>query len=74
MTLLTLADAPLATPLTLAGVPAGHALQLSRQGLRPGAAFSVVRRSTGGGRVVSSGGARVALGRPLLRGITAESL
>ena len=72
MTTLTLADAPLATPLTLSELPDRHALPLSRQGLRPGAVFTVVRRSTGGGRVVSVAGARVALGRSLLRGIRAE--
>lgn len=73
MSAFTLADAPLATPLTLAEVPSAHARHLSRLGLRPGAAFSVLRRSTGGGRIVSVAGSRVALGRALLRGVRVEA-
>ncbi len=72
MTALTLAEAPLATTLTLSVVPQGQARHLSRLGLRPGAALQVIRRSTGGGRIVSVAGARVALGRGLLAGMQVE--
>lgn len=72
MDVISLAEAPLATPLTLAGVPAEHAWRLSRLGLRPGAAFSVVRSSAGGGRIVAVAGSRVALGAALLAGVRAE--
>ncbi len=72
MDVITLAEAPLATPLTLAAVPGEHAWRLGRLGLRPGAAFTVVRASTGGGRIVSVAGARIALGAALLGGLRAE--
>lgn len=47
MTALTLADAPLATPVTVVHVPLALARQLSRMGLRQGTSFEVVRRSSG---------------------------
>ena len=72
MDVISLAEAPLATPLTLAAVPTEHAWRLGRLGLRPGAAFSVIRPSTGGGRIVAVAGSRVALGAVLLRGVRAE--
>lgn len=72
MNVITLAEAPLAASLTLLTVPDVHARQLSRLGLRPGAALTVLRRSTGGGRVVAVAGARVALGSALLAGLRAE--
>ncbi|MFT3862258.1 FeoA domain-containing protein [Micropruina sp.] len=72
MRTVTLANAPLATPLTLCAVPTELRHQLSRLGLRPGAGFAVVRRSTGGGRIVSVSGARVAIGRPVLARLEAE--
>ena len=71
MEVISLAEAPLATPLTLAAVPAEHAWRLGRLGLRPGAAFSVIRSSAGGGRIVAIAGSRVALGAALLRGVRA---
>ncbi|NMD46722.1 MAG: ferrous iron transport protein A [Propionibacterium sp.] len=72
MDVITLAEAPLATPLTLSAVPHEHAWRLSRLGLRPGTAFTVLRASTGGGRIVSVAGSRVALGAALLGGLRAE--
>lgn len=72
MRALPLTKAPLATPLTLAEVPQEHARHLSRLGLRPGTAFSVLRHSTGGGRILSVAGARVALGAALIRAVSAE--
>ena len=72
MNVISLAEAPLAVPLTLSAVPDEHAWRLSRLGLRPGAAFAVIRASAGGGRIVSVAGARVALGAALLRGVRAE--
>ena len=42
MTALTLADAPLATPLTIVGLPVGLARRLTRMGLREGTSFSVL--------------------------------
>ncbi|MFT4296428.1 MAG: ferrous iron transport protein A [Micropruina sp.] len=72
MDVITLAEAPVATPLTLSAVPDEHAWRLSRLGLRPGTAFSVIRASAGGGRIVSVAGSRVALGSALLRGLLAE--
>jgi ferrous iron transport protein A len=72
MDVITLAEAPLATPLTLSAVPDEHAWRLGRLGLRPGTAFCVLRASAGGGRIVSVAGARIALGAALLRGLVAE--
>ena len=72
MTALTLADAPLATPLTVVHVPLALARQLSRMGLRQGTSFEVVRRSSGGGRVVAVAGSRVALGGSVLRAVAVE--
>lgn len=72
MDAITVAEAPLATPLTLSEVPDEHAWRLSRLGLRPGTGFSILRRSTGGGRIVAVDGSRVALGAALLRGLRAE--
>ena len=71
---LTLAEAPLDTPLTVHSVPEEHSRHLSRLGLRRGAAFTVLRRSTGGGRIVAVDGARVALGAAMLGGLRARVL
>ena len=70
---ITLANAPLATPLTLTDGPPQYLAQLGRLGLRPGAVFTVLRRCTGGGRIVSVAGARVALGRAVLQHVVAEA-
>lgn len=72
MDVITVAEAPLATPLTLSTVPDEHAWRLSRLGLRRGVAFTVLRRSTGGGRIVSVAGSRVALGAALLTRLRVE--
>lgn len=72
MNVISLAEAPLAIPLTLSAVPDEHAWRLSRLGLRPGAAFAVLGASAGGGRIVSVAGSRVALGAALLHGVLAE--
>jgi ferrous iron transport protein A len=72
MPAVTLADAPLATPLTIVGLPVGLARRLTRMGLREGTSFSVLRRSSGGGRVVAVAGSRVALGASVLRQVVVE--
>lgn len=70
---ITLAKAPLATPLTLTDVPPQYLAQLSRLGLRPGSVITVLRRCTGGGRIVSVAGSRIALGRAVLQHLAAET-
>jgi Fe2+ transport system protein FeoA len=66
---LTLPEAPVQTPLVIASAPADPAAahRLSTLGWRPGAPTAVLRRSSGGARVVTLGGARVAIGGPLAR-------
>lgn len=68
----SLAEAPLAVPLTLAAVPPELAIRLRRLGLRRGALLTVLKRSTGGGRVICIAGSRVALGAALLPRLSAE--
>lgn len=46
--------------------------RLSELGLRPGAHIRLVQRTAGGGRVLDIAGSRVALGRDLLRVVSAE--
>lgn len=70
---ITLANAPLATPLTLTDIPPQYLKQLSRLGLRRGSVFTVLRRCTGGGRIVSVAGSRIALGRAVLHQVSAEA-
>jgi len=72
---MTLTHAPLHEPLVLVGtsLDGHHARRLSSLGLRPGAQLWIVQRLAGGGRVVAVAGARVALGVPILDGLTVES-
>ena len=68
---MTLDQAPKGIPVVLQrpDLPVARGRRLAELGLRPGAVVTVVRRSTGGGRIVSVGPARVALGRETLRRI-----
>ncbi len=47
--------------------------RLAEMGIRPGATVRVMYRTTGGGRVVSVGGARVALDRELSAAVTLDA-
>lgn len=47
--------------------------RLAEMGIRPGASVRVLYRTTGGGRVVSVGGARVALDRELAAAVTLDA-
>ncbi|MDR1448877.1 MAG: FeoA domain-containing protein [Propionibacteriaceae bacterium] len=69
--LLTLAEAPLRTSLTVVTAPAeaAAAQRLLALGWRPGSRISVIRRSSGGARIVALSGARVAIGGPLARSL-----
>ena len=69
-----LAQAPLRTPLTLvdAGGDSGAAHRLATLGLRVGTTFSLVMRTAGGGRIAQVAGTRIALGRALVRELSAE--
>lgn len=46
--------------------------RLARLGLRVGAGFSLVSRTSGGGRVAVVAGTRIALGKPLLTQLRAR--
>ncbi|HET7762007.1 MAG TPA: ferrous iron transport protein A [Phycicoccus sp.] len=46
--------------------------RLAELGLRPGAVVRCLHRTAGGGRVLDVGGARIALGRTVLRAVTTE--
>ncbi len=65
---MTLNQAPLNEPLELVDTDLEPvaARRLLRLGLRPGARLRLVQRLSGGGRVVSVEGARVALGHAVL--------
>lgn len=68
----TLAGAPLGVRVVVTGVRAGDAVpvrRLGELGLRPGASVRCLSRTAGGGRVVDIAGARVALGRDVLRAV-----
>ncbi len=71
---INLASAPLRTPLTLthAGDDQAVAHRLARLGLRVGVAFSLISRTTGGGRVAVVAGTRIALGKPILTQLQAK--
>ena len=71
---LTLADAPLRTPLTLvdATAPEHTRRRLSALGLRRGVTLVLLQATTGGGRIASVAGSRIALGRDLLGSLVAE--
>ncbi len=68
--------APLHTPLTLVAweVPEAVQRRLVALGLRRGVQLSLVHRLAGGGRIVSVGGCRLALGRPVLRQLVGEEV
>lgn len=70
-----LAAAPLGTNLTLleSGVPEGSRQRLASLGLRVGVRFSLLQKTTGGGRVALVGGSRIALGAELVRQLRAEA-
>jgi Fe2+ transport system protein FeoA len=67
-----LASAPLDTALTLVHAPDSCRRRLSSLGLRMGATFSLVARTTGGGRVALVAGSRIALGSTLLSQLRVE--
>lgn len=66
-----LAAAPLAVPITVAESSAdpGVAHRLSVLGLRGGQRFAVQARTSGGGRILAVGAARVAISRELLQAV-----
>ena len=68
-----LASAPLHTALTLVHAPDSCRQRLSSLGLRIGAHFSLVSRTTGGGRVALVAGSRIALGFTLLSQLRVEA-
>jgi ferrous iron transport protein A len=65
---INLAKVPLRTQLTLvaAGTEESVLQRLAALGLRVGSSFSVVSKTSGGGRVVLVAGTRIALGKALL--------
>lgn len=67
----TVTDAPLGAALTVIAVAAdARALRrLAELGVRPGVKVSVLRRTAGGGRIVSVAGSRVALDATTARAI-----
>ena len=70
----TLDRAPLRTPLVLTGThpDSATARRLAALGLRRGVPLSLVQELTAGGRVVSVGGGRVALGAAVLGALEVE--
>ncbi|QLQ16407.1 MAG: ferrous iron transport protein A [Micropruina sp.] len=70
----TLAQAPLHTPLTVVADTRDGVVgrRLAMLGIRRGATLSVVSTSSGGGRVVSVAGSRIALGRDALTAVSVE--
>lgn len=71
---ITLAQAPLHTPLLLVGGSnsASAECRLAALGIRRGARLSVLQKTAGGGRVVVVGGSRIALGPEVLANLTAN--
>lgn len=67
-----LASAPLHTSLTLVAAPESYRQRLSALGLRVGIGFSLLSRTTGGGRVAMVTGSRIALGPSLLAHLRVE--
>lgn len=67
----TLLDATIGTPVVLGqpDVPAALRLRLAEIGIRRGQVVSTMRRTTGGGRIVAVGRARIALDRATCRSI-----
>jgi ferrous iron transport protein A len=70
----TLDRVPFGTPVRVATAqsPADLTRRLAELGLRPGAVVRCLHRTAGGGRVVDVDGARIALGRAVLRGVSTE--
>ncbi|MDR0959337.1 MAG: ferrous iron transport protein A [Propionibacteriaceae bacterium] len=73
-TVLSLDEAPVDVPVVVVPAPEGTsaAHRLATLGWRPGAVVSVIRRTAGGARVVSVGGARVAIGHTLAHRLLVE--
>lgn len=71
---LDLASAPLDTNLTLGSVDGAieHRQRLRTLGLREGASFRLLSRTSGGGRIALIAGSRIALGSDLVRQLRAE--
>jgi feoA domain len=70
---MNLREAPEHQPLTIANLQPGSADEerdLRHLGLRSGATIEVLRRTTGGGRIIAVEGGRVAMGRDLLEQVT----
>ncbi|MDA8439452.1 MAG: FeoA family protein [Propionibacterium sp.] len=67
----SLLQAPVRTPLTVRRADGSPEFRrrLAALGVRRGARVHVVHRTTGGGRIVSVAGARIALGRDVLERI-----
>lgn len=72
----SLASAPLGTPLVVVCLRAEPDVvrRLGTLGIRPGVPIEVMHRASGGGRVVSVGGARLALARSVLEAIDATPI
>jgi ferrous iron transport protein A len=70
-----LARAPLDTALTLVQIDgsAENRRRLATLGLREGAAFRLLTRTIGGGRILLVAGSRIAIGRELVRQLRAEA-
>lgn len=67
-----LSSAPLRTELTLLDAPESCRQRLASLGLRVGSRFSLMTRTSGGGRVAMVSGSRIALGADLLQHLRAE--
>jgi Fe2+ transport system protein FeoA len=73
MAAVSLAQAPLKTPLMLLDAGGGSLdRRLVGFGLRPGSRLELAQRTAGGGRVALVGGSRVALGAEVLAEVTVE--
>lgn len=70
---MTLDEAPVGGRVRLlaADLPGPRARRLAELGLRPGSTVTVLRRTTGGGRIVAVGDARVAMSRQTARRLPA---
>ncbi len=71
---MTLDHAPLRARLALQEAPAGSgtARRMAALGLRRGAELILLQATTGGGRLASVGGSRIALGPAVLRQLRVE--
>ncbi len=70
----TLDRAPLGAAVRVSGAdtPADLTRRLAELGVRAGAVVRCLQRTAGGGRVVDVAGARIALGREVLRAVRTE--